>query len=181
MQTSLSRRQRRRRNGSGHRPSSGRRAVAGVAIAIPLFLFASLCVAGVVGFVGAVTAFSYYSQGLPDPKDVFANIHFDEETRVYDRSGKVLLATFARQRRDVVTFDEIPPVVLDATTSVEDKTFWENSGFDPIGIVSSGTGSCPRPRSRQRTSERSGRSSSRSALPRPSPAQRARRRSSPPT
>jgi membrane peptidoglycan carboxypeptidase len=138
MQTSLSRRQRRRRNGSGHRPSSGTRAVAGIAIVIPLFLFASLLVVGAAGFAGAVTAFSHYSQGLPDPLEVFGSIRFDEETRIYDRSGKVTLATFARERRDVVAFAEIPPVVLDATTSIEDKTFWQNAGFDPMGIVSAG-------------------------------------------
>ncbi len=134
MQTSLARRQRRRRNG-GQRPSTGKRAVAGVAIAIPIFLFASFLVAGLVGFAGAVSAFSYYSQGLPPPQEAL-NIKFDEETRVYDRAGKVLLATFARERRDVVTFDEIAPVVIDATTAIEDKTFWENAGFDPAGIVS---------------------------------------------
>jgi penicillin-binding protein 1A len=138
MQTSLSRRQRRRRNGSGHRPSSGKRAVAGIAIAIPLFLFGSLLLVGAAGFAGAVTAFSHYSQGLPDPLDVFGNIKFDEQTNVYDRTGKVTLATFARERRDVVTFDQIPPVVVDATTSIEDRTFWANAGFDPLGIVSAG-------------------------------------------
>ena len=36
----------------------------------------------------------------------------------------------------MVTFDQIPPALVDATTSVEDKTFWENSGFDPVGFVS---------------------------------------------
>jgi membrane peptidoglycan carboxypeptidase len=133
MQTSLARRQRRRRNG-GRQPSTGKRAVAGVAIAIPLFLFASFLIAGLVGFAGAVSAFSYYSQDLPPPQEAL-NIKFDEETRVYDRAGKVLLATFARERRDVVTFDEIAPVVIDATTSIEDKTFWENAGFDPVGII----------------------------------------------
>jgi membrane peptidoglycan carboxypeptidase len=138
MQTSLARRQRRRRNGSRHRSSSGTRTVAGIAIAIPLFLFASLLVVGATGFAGAVTAFSYYSQGLPDPMEVFGNIKFDEETRVYDRTGKVTLATFARERRDVVTFDQIPPVMVDATTAIEDKTFWENAGFDPLGIISAG-------------------------------------------
>ena len=136
MQTSLARRQRRRRNGPGHRSSSGKRTVAGIAIAIPLFLFASLLAVGAAGFAGAVTAFSYYSQGLPDPAEVFGEIRFDEETRIYDRSGKVALATFARERRDVVAFDEIPAVVIDATTSIEDKTFWENAGFDPAGIIS---------------------------------------------
>ena len=28
------------------------------------------------------------------------------------------------------------PWLIDATTAVEDKTFWENAGFDPVGIVS---------------------------------------------
>jgi membrane peptidoglycan carboxypeptidase len=134
MQTSLARRQR-RRNGSGRR-ASGSRNVARIAIAIPIFLFASFLVAGVVGFAGAVAAFSYYSQGLPDPKQVFSNLDFNQETRVLDRSGKVQLASFARERRDVVTFDQVSPAVVDATTSVEDKTFWENAGFDPAGILS---------------------------------------------
>jgi membrane peptidoglycan carboxypeptidase len=136
MQTSLARRQRRRRNGSGRHSSSGGRAVAGVAIAIPLFLFASFLVAGAVGFTGVVSAFSYYSQGLPDPKSVFEDLDLAEETRIYDRTGKTQLATFARERRDVVSFDELPPLVIDATTAIEDKTFWENAGFDPAGFVS---------------------------------------------
>ena len=133
MQTSLARRQRRRRSG-GQRPSTGKRAVAGVAIAIPLFLFASFLAVGLLGFAGAVSAFSFYSQGLPDPKEL-GTIKFDEQTLVYDRTGKVPLAKFARETRDVVTFAEIPKVVVDATTSIEDKTFWSNAGFDPAGIM----------------------------------------------
>ena len=27
---------------------------------------------------------------------------------------------------------------MDATTAVEDGTFWENAGFDPVGIVAAG-------------------------------------------
>ena len=37
-----------------------------------------------------------------------------------------------------MTFDEIPPIMIDATTAVEDKTFWSNAGFDPVGIISAG-------------------------------------------
>ena len=29
-------------------------------------------------------------------------------------------------------------MLIDATTAVEDKTFWENAGFDPVGIVAAG-------------------------------------------
>ncbi|MBP1705826.1 MAG: family penicillin-binding protein, partial [Chloroflexi bacterium] len=135
MRTSLARRQRRRRNGNGG-PSTGRRAVGVVAIALPLLLLASLASVGMVGAYGVVAAFSHFSAGLPDPKVVFENIEFPEETIIYDRTGKVELARFALQRRDVVTFAEIPGEVADATTSMEDKTFWENTGFDPAGFVS---------------------------------------------
>ena len=52
--------------------------------------------------------------------------------------GKIELARFGDAKREVVTFDEIPPILLDATTAIEDKTFWENAGFDPVAIVSAG-------------------------------------------
>ncbi len=35
-----------------------------------------------------------------------------------------------------LTFDQISPALVDATTAVEDKTFWSNTGFDPLAIVS---------------------------------------------
>ena len=59
-----------------------------------------------------------------------------EETIVYDRTGKIELARFGEAKREVVTFDQIPKVLLDATTAVEDKTFWDNAGFDPVAILS---------------------------------------------
>ena len=50
---------------------------------------------------------------------------------MYDRSGKVRLAEFWNDRRDVIdNFNTIPKVVLDATTATEDDTFWTNPGVD---------------------------------------------------
>jgi membrane peptidoglycan carboxypeptidase len=37
-----------------------------------------------------------------------------------------------------VAFDTIPGEMIDATTAIEDKDFWDNAGFDPVGIVSAG-------------------------------------------
>jgi membrane peptidoglycan carboxypeptidase len=135
MQTSLARRQRHRRNGHGGRGTGGS-AASKVAIALPLFLFGTFVLLAFVGAAGAVGAYNYYSQGLEDPKKLLEGLTFTEETVVYDRTGKVELARFGEQRRDVVTFEQIPPWLVDATTAVEDKTFWENAGFDPVGIVS---------------------------------------------
>ena len=49
----------------------------------------------------------------------------------------VELARFnAGERREPVTFEQIPPILIDAITSTEDRSFWTNTGVDPIGIVS---------------------------------------------
>jgi penicillin-binding protein 1A len=133
MQTSLARRRRHRRNG-GRRGSGG--VASKVAIALPLFLFGTLVLLGIVGASAAVAGYGYYSQGLEDPKKLLDSIDFAEETVVYDRTGKIELARFGQVKRSVMTFDQIPPWLIDATTSIEDKTFWENAGFDPVGIVS---------------------------------------------
>ena len=135
MNTSLARRQRRRRNGGRSSGATGPARV--VAIGFPLFLFASFFMLGVVGFVATVSAYSFYSQDLPDPKTAFDTLQFDEQTIVYDRTGKVELAQFGQTHRQVIdVFAQLSPVLVDATTSVEDKTFWSNAGFDPVGIIS---------------------------------------------
>jgi len=135
MQTSLARRQRHRRNG---RRSSGGGSVRTVAIALPLFLLGTLVVVGLVGLVGVVSAYNHYSQGLTDPKQLLGSLEFAQQTKVYDRTGAVELARLGDFKREVIEFADIPPEVIDATTAIEDKSFWENAGFDPIGIVSAG-------------------------------------------
>ena len=65
-----------------------------------------------------------------------------EETVVLDRTGEVELARLGDSKRDIDEFDEIPPIMLDATTAIEDKTFWENAGFDPVAIITAGSTSC---------------------------------------
>jgi membrane peptidoglycan carboxypeptidase len=134
MQTSLNRRQRHRRNGAARRGrggGAGRR----IALAIPLLLFSSFLVLGAVGFVGAVSAYAYYSRDLPDPKELFDALAFDEPSVILDRTGEVELAKFGERQRALVTFEQIPPEMIDATTAVEDKDFWKNPGFDLGGFI----------------------------------------------
>ena len=85
----------------------------------------------------AVTPYVALSRDLPDPTGL-ERIELPEQSIVYDRTGTTELARFGVPRRQVVTWDEIPPVLVDATTAVEDRTFWENAGFDPVAIVSAG-------------------------------------------
>jgi membrane peptidoglycan carboxypeptidase len=139
MQTALQRRQRHRRNGAARRGRGGG-AARRAALAIPLLLFSSFLVLGGVGFVTTVSAYAQYSNGLPDPSTALdpANLKFEQPSVIYDRTGKMELARFGELRREILTFDQIPAEMIDATTSVEDKDFWTNPGFDIGAVVSAG-------------------------------------------
>ena len=81
-----------------------------------------------------VASISVLSEDLPDPS-ALATLQFDQPTIVYDRTGKTELARFQRTKRTVVDYRDLPPLVQDATTTAEDRTFWENDGFDVTAMV----------------------------------------------
>ncbi len=136
MQTSLSRRQRHRRTGAARRGRGGGGSARRAALAIPILLFASFLALGGVAFIASVSAYAYYSRDLPDPSKAFADLGFDQPSIIYDRTGTIELARLGEHKRELVTFDQIPPELLDATTAVEDKDFWSNPGFDLGGFIS---------------------------------------------
>jgi peptidoglycan glycosyltransferase len=114
------------------RRSRARRRGGVLGLVTTLFLLVVVVFTGTVvitaGSAGAALIASL-EQDLPDVK-AFESLTFPQPTKVYDRSGKHLLATFLSERRQVVQYKDIPKLVLDATTAVEDRTFWENQGFD---------------------------------------------------
>ncbi len=114
-----------------------RRRGMGTAARMGLFLFAVLAL---LGFAGAATAVSLYltlSANLPDPHQL-EQMQLIQQSVVLARDGTTQLGTFGTENRTVLAFKDIPPQLVDATTAVEDATFWDNSGFDPVGILASG-------------------------------------------
>jgi penicillin-binding protein 1A len=104
---------------------------------LALAVFAGLTILAVLGAGGAVAAFSRMTQDLP-PVSQFDHIQPQQQSIVYDRTGKIELARFGVVQREVVAFDQIPAIAIDAQTAVEDKTFWDNAGFDPLAIIAAG-------------------------------------------
>ncbi|MEO8570150.1 MAG: transglycosylase domain-containing protein [Chloroflexota bacterium] len=102
---------------------------------IAIIVFAILAEAGAIIAIGVVRAYQSLASDLSDPR-ALAQTVLQQETIIYDRTGTIELARFGSAKRENVTFDQIPKVLLDATTAVEDKTFWENAGFDPVAIAS---------------------------------------------
>ena len=133
-------------NGKHHRPSYAARLAisrprarrpaekgAGAILAVALVLVVSVLgvvsVGAIAGGGAAAVTIASLEQGLPDVRE-FQDLDFSEPTRIMDRHGKVELARFWDERREVVDFEDIPPLVLDVTTATEDDTFWDNPGFD---------------------------------------------------
>jgi membrane peptidoglycan carboxypeptidase len=106
-------------------------------ILLTLGVAAILLAGGTLGLFGvaAVATVGALSTDLPDPA-VLEQLTFDQPTRIYDRTGKVQLARFQREERRVVSYADVPKLVVDATTTAEDRTFWDNGGFDPGAIMS---------------------------------------------
>ena len=97
-----------------------------------------------IGFLGAllflilmIGVFAYYAKGLPNPQDILKN-PLTQSTKIYDRSGKVLLyEIYQDEKRTVVGINKISPFIKNAIISIEDKDFYKHPGIDFRGLLRS--------------------------------------------
>jgi len=115
-----------------------------VQFATALLMFAVLSVLGGVLVAGLALPLASVSTNAAKgssalfedlPKTVGLNTSLPQQSNIYDRTGKHLLATFYSQNRVVVPLEKISPWVQKAVVAVEDKRFWEHNGVDGQGIV----------------------------------------------
>ena len=79
--------------------------------------------------------FLFYAKDLPRP-EVFSEREIPQSTKIYDRTGKVLLyEIFGEERRTYVTLDKIPEFLKNAVIATEDSNFYRHFGVDLKGIV----------------------------------------------
>jgi len=79
----------------------------------------------------AILVLFYINFNRSDLPDLDAFIRFEPPTigHVYDANGQVLIE-LARERRQVIQYNEIPEVVRQAILSAEDENFFSHSGVD---------------------------------------------------
>jgi penicillin-binding protein 1C len=66
----------------------------------------------------------------------FQNRKITESTKIYDRSGTVLLYDTGKDaKRTAVPLEQISPFIQEATIAIEDSNFYTNSGIEPTSIV----------------------------------------------
>ncbi len=99
-----------------------------------LELLVWVVVLGAIGFFGLVI---YLEQTLPDA-DTIATRQVSESTKIYDRTGEILLYDIhGEEKRTVIPWEEIPISVKNATLAAEDSNFYGHGGFDVRGILRS--------------------------------------------
>ncbi len=99
-------------------------------------LWQALLAGGLVLVLGAgavVGLFWYYGRSLPS-FDTMEDYRPLQTTHVYAADGKTLVGEFFEERRTVVPIDQIPPVMIQAIVSAEDKNFFRHAGIDYFGI-----------------------------------------------
>ncbi len=91
------------------------------------------------GFCGALmlasAEFLYLSPKLPS-RESYTNIRLENPLRIFTRDGR-LLAEFGSRRSDPLKYDAIPPLVVQALVSSEDKRFYGHNGVDLLGLARS--------------------------------------------
>ncbi|MBI2609771.1 transglycosylase domain-containing protein [Candidatus Giovannonibacteria bacterium] len=91
--------------------------------------------AGAVFLVFALFLIIYINISLPD-FSAFENRLIVESTKIYDRTGKVLLYDIHSDiKRTVVPFDSIPRNLKNATIAIEDADFYKHRGISFLSIV----------------------------------------------
>jgi len=80
------------------------------------------------------SAFAWYSKDLPTPTKI-ASRKATESTKIYDRTGEILLYETGDQKRTIVPGEEISSYLKDATVATEDSNFYRHHGFDTKAIL----------------------------------------------
>src|SRR5258708_26324843 len=97
--------------------------------------------------VGAL-AIWYFGRDLPDYQQL-TDYQPSIVSRVYAGDGR-LLAEYATEKRVFVPVKEMPPLVIQACLAAEDKSFYSQSGIDPLAMVRAGVSDVMRIATRRR-------------------------------
>lgn len=85
----------------------------------------------------ALSLFFYYAKDLPRPEK-FIERRLTQSTKIYDRSGEILLyEIYGEEKRTWVPLEEIPEHLRQAVIVVEDSNFYHHFGVDLKGILRS--------------------------------------------
>ena len=87
-----------------------------------------------IAIIAIVAIFAYY--GATAPTIQASDLEGATETKILDKDGE-LIYSLGGEKRDLITSEQVPQLLKDAITSIEDKRFYSHMGIDPIRIAGS--------------------------------------------
>ena len=91
--------------------------------------------------IGGVSVFGVFAKIVSEveTKDLPSKIVSKEPSEIYGvRNGKqVLMNEIGGESREVITYEQIPQVTIDAFLAIEDSRFYSHNGFDLPRFISS--------------------------------------------
>ena len=92
----------------------------------------------IAALISGAAIFAYFAKDLPDLKKMDQR-QIIESTKIYDRSGQILLYdVHGEEKRTVVPLEDISDTLIKAMLAIEDAGFYEHSGFDVKALIRAG-------------------------------------------
>ena len=99
------------------------------------FLFKFLFFGFLFLIFSSLFLFIYYAKDLPRPER-FSERQLFQSTKIYDRSGQVLLyEIYGEEKREWVPLEKVPEYLKKAIIATEDANFYHHFGIDFKGII----------------------------------------------
>ncbi|MFV0275441.1 MAG: transglycosylase domain-containing protein [Bacilli bacterium] len=100
-------------------------------------LFGITCIVSLIGIIVLIFFANYIVKNAPefDPENLFTM----ESSIVYDKDGNIA-ATLGTEKREKVSFEELPETLVNAIIATEDSNFFKHSGLDIKRFLSASVG-----------------------------------------
>ncbi|UOR12493.1 penicillin-binding protein 1A [Halobacillus amylolyticus] len=83
---------------------------------------------GIVLMIAVGSLFTYYIVTAPDLNE--AQLSDPVSSKLYDQNGDFITDLAGKQRRTEISYNDLPPVLIDAVLATEDVRFFEHIGID---------------------------------------------------
>ena len=106
---------------------------------IVINIIKGIVILGLIMFIIAMIAAIIFWKKIIDTAPEFdeKNLYRSESTIIYDVNG-VIRAKLGAEKREKITYDQLPEVLVNAIVATEDSRFFEHNGFDlPRFLVAS--------------------------------------------
>ncbi len=93
---------------------------------------------GILAFIG-LSIFFYMVVKTANPKYDVSKLYNQQSSIIYDRDNNVI-AELAFEKREIINYEQLPEVLVNAIIATEDSRFFQHNGFDVLRFTKASVG-----------------------------------------